>query len=92
MQAALIHQPAANKLRNNLVDAAREQLGRHPHFRGRLDALSFDQRGRTLYLHGQLPTFYLKQLVQEIVRRLPGVQRVENEIDVISPYGISSEP
>ena len=46
---------------------------------------------KPLYLSGQLPTFYLKQLVQEIVRRLPGVQSLRNEIDVISPYGISSE-
>jgi hypothetical protein len=37
-----------------------------------------------------LPTFYLKQLVQEAVRRVPGVQNVINQIDVVSPSGVSS--
>jgi hypothetical protein len=92
MQAALIRQPVTSAPdRLDLVDSVRQHLERHPHFRGRLEALSIDQRGKTLYLSGQLPTFYLKQLVQEIVRHLPGVQNVRNDIDVISPYGVSSE-
>lgn len=92
MQAALARQPGTSAPeRVNLIDCAREQLEHHPHFRGRLESLSIDQRGRVLYLSGQLPTFYLKQLVQEILRRLPGVQSIRNEIVVISPYGVSSE-
>ena len=38
--------------------------------------------GERLILSGRLPTFYLKQLLQETVRHLPGVQHVRNEIDV----------
>jgi hypothetical protein len=41
-------------------------------------------------LTGRLPTFYLKQLVQEAVRHVPGVQHVRNLIDVVSADGISS--
>jgi len=92
MQAALERQPVTSAPdRVNLIDSVRQQLESHPHFRGRLEALSIDQRGKTLYLSGQLPTFYLKQLVQEIVRHLPGVQSIRNDIAVISPYGVSSE-
>jgi hypothetical protein len=92
MQAALTKQPSTKTTeRINLIESARQHLERHPHFRGRVDALSIDQSGKTLYLSGRLPSFYLKQLVQEIVRRLPGVHRVRNDIAVISPYGISSE-
>jgi hypothetical protein len=36
-----------------------------------------------LCLTGRLPTFYLKQLVQETVRHIPGVKGVWNEITVI---------
>jgi hypothetical protein len=68
----------------------REHLELHPHFRGRLKALRFEQRSKTLILSGRLPTFYLKQLLQETVRHLPGVQHVRNDIDVVSPYGVSS--
>jgi hypothetical protein len=73
-----------------LVDLAREQLEQHPHFRGRAGALSIDQRGQTLYMYGQLPTFYLKQLAQETLLNLPGVQGVRNEVDVVNAHGISS--
>jgi BON domain len=92
MQAALARQPVTSAPeRVNLIDSAREQLGNHPHFRGRLESLSIDECGRVLYISGQLPTFYLKQLAQETLRRVPGVKCVRNEIDVISPYGVSSE-
>ena len=36
-------------------------------------------------LHGQLPTYYLKQIAQELVQRLDGVADVVNSIDVVDP-------
>jgi osmotically-inducible protein OsmY len=92
MQAALARQPVIPPPEcANLIDSAREQLENHPHFRGRLESLSIDERGKVLYVSGQLPTFYLKQLAQETLRRVPGVKSVRNDIAVISPYGVSSE-
>ena len=44
----------------------------------------------TLTLRGRLPSFYLKQLVQEAVRTRARVQRVRNMIDVVSADGVSS--
>jgi hypothetical protein len=38
-----------------------------------------------------LPTFYLKQLVQETIRHIPGVQGIRNEIAVVNAAGVSSE-
>lgn len=91
MQAVLARRPSTHAPeRIDLVAMAQKQLGRHPHFRGRATALSFDQRGKTLFVTGQLPSFYLKQLVQETLRHLPGIQGVQNDIDVVSPHGISS--
>jgi hypothetical protein len=91
MQAALA-QRRNPKLRdrNDLSSLARQQLEHHPHFRGRLSGVSIKHEGRNLYLSGRLPTFYLKQLVQEAVRHLPGVDFVYNEIDVVSADGVSS--
>jgi len=91
MQAALAELPTTSRLeRIDLTKLARQLLERHPHFRGRLSDLQIQQRGRTLLLSGRLPTFYLKQLVQEAVRQLPGVQHIRNDIDVVSPFGMSS--
>ena len=77
--------------RADLTSLARQSLERHPHFRGRMSVIRIEQQGRTLYLSGCLPTFYLKQLVQETVRHIPGVQNVRNEIAVMSAAGVSSE-
>jgi osmotically-inducible protein OsmY len=40
------------------------------------------ENGR-LVLHGQVPSFYFKQLAQEAVANLDGVRQVVNEIEVI---------
>ena len=91
MQAVIAERPpAGTREAADLSSLARDQLERHPHFRGRLTGLRIEHRGKTLFLSGRVPTFYLKQLVQEAVRYLPGVQHVRNEIDVVNPAGVSS--
>lgn len=91
MQAALAEQPSTQTcVRHDLSDLARHHLEHHPHFRGRVSDVFIEHKGRTLYLTGRLPTFYLKQLVQEAVRHVPGVQHVRNLIDVVNAEGISS--
>ncbi len=44
-------------------------------------------RNRCLRLEGCVPSFYLKQLAQEAVRDLKGIDRIENQIVVASPVG-----
>jgi osmotically-inducible protein OsmY len=91
MQVALLNAPVSPTCeRSNLSTLARDYLEHHPHFRGRINDVSIEHEGRTLFLTGRLPTFYLKQLVQEAVRHVPGVQHVRNLIDVVSADGISS--
>ena len=91
MQAAVAELPSTRASeRTDLANMAKQHLERHPHFRGRLADLRIENRGKTLFLFGRLPMFYLKQLVQEAVRHLPGVQYVRNEIDVVNPCGVSS--
>lgn len=36
----------------------------------------------SLVLNGRVPTYYLKQVAQTIVRQLPGVRQIENRVDV----------
>jgi BON domain len=91
MQAALLEQPSTQSVeRYDLSTLARRHLEHHPHFRGRVSDVFIEHRGRTLLLTGKLPTFYLKQLVQEAVRHVPGVQHVRNLIDVVNASGVSS--
>jgi hypothetical protein len=91
MQATLAQRPRPATLeRADLSALAREKLEHHPHFRGRLSGLQFEQFGKTLRISGRLPSFYLKQLIQETLRHLPGVQNVDNDIDVVRSDGLSS--
>jgi hypothetical protein len=91
MQSAIAEHPSTrNHERTDLASLAKRHLEGHPHFRGRLAGVRIENRGKTLFLSGRLPSFYLKQLVQEAVRHLPGVQHVRNEIDVVNAYGVSS--
>lgn len=38
----------------------------------------------TLVLRGRVTSFHQKQLVQTVAARLPGVERVVNELDVVA--------
>lgn len=92
MQAALAQRPTTTSAaraehEGDMSEMARQKLEQHPHFRGRCANLSFEQSGRTLRIGGRLPSFYLKQLVQETLRHLPGVQTVRNDIQVVRSDG-----
>jgi len=89
MQVAVAERQRTS-VRDDLCTVARQYLESHPHFRGRTSGVSIAQDGRDLCLSGRLPTFYLKQLVQEAMRHVPGVHNVVNEIDVVSASGVSS--
>jgi osmotically-inducible protein OsmY len=40
-------------------------------------------------LRGRLPTYYLKQIAQELVAEVEGVEKVFNRIEVVSPVWCS---
>jgi hypothetical protein len=43
-----------------------------------------------LVLRGRLPSFYLKQVLQTLLRDVEGVDRIDNRVDVVSATGLSS--
>ncbi|MCC6127492.1 MAG: BON domain-containing protein [Pirellulales bacterium] len=49
-----------------------------------LRTVSFSYEHGVLLLRGQLPTYFHKQLAQEAVRRINGVTRIVNQIEVTS--------
>lgn len=50
----------------------------------------YDQ-GR-LTLCGRVPSFYLKQMLQELLRDIEHVRQIENHVDVVNSNGLSSVP
>lgn len=53
-----------------------------------LRQISCDYHEGVLVLRGRLPSYYLKQMAQELVIHLDGIDNIENRIQVISPSRI----
>ena len=76
-----------------LGDAAEQAkwiVTQHPHFRGRAITIEFVECDRLLLVHGQVPSFYLKQVLQTVLRDVAGITRIDNRVDVVSSEGLSS--
>lgn len=63
--------------------AAQTLLSQSPYLPLRL--LRCDFHEGVLAVRGRVPTFYLKQLAQTVVSRVPGVEQVANRVEVIPP-------
>ncbi|HLN28577.1 MAG TPA: BON domain-containing protein [Gemmataceae bacterium] len=66
-----------------IKELAEGRLRSHPHLA--LKNICCDYLDGVLSLRGRLPTYYLKQLAQEAVAELEGVDRTDNQIQVVMP-------
>ena len=82
--------PIVISRQSNAADRARDVIAHHPHFVGRADSFQFECDGNLLIIRGRVPTFYLKQLVQDALKRLDGIRRIDNRVDVVASDGVSS--
>jgi len=80
---------ATKKLRSTVVrssetlaEKARALIESHEQFVGRARILEFESRGDVLVVRGNLPTFYLKQILQSMLKDLDGVRWVDNQVTV----------
>jgi hypothetical protein len=74
----------------NASERARALLSQHPHFWGRVDTFEFELTQDRLVVKGRVPTYYLKQLLQNARQKLDGV-RVDNRVEVVRPERQESE-
>ncbi len=68
-----------------LVLLVRARLEQHPHFRGRSSQYTIALVDETIVMTGQFPSFYLKQLLQEVIKVMPGVVSIDNQVHVVWP-------
>ena len=67
---------------DSALSRIREKLESHPHFRGRTHLLQIEAAGGSIVVSGRLPTYYLKQLLQEVIRALPDAAHIDNCVNV----------
>ena len=65
-------------------------LSRSCHFTRHWREISCEYHEGVLTLRGSVPSFYLKQVLQSILKDVPGVERIDNRVDVVSAAGLSS--
>jgi hypothetical protein len=65
----------------DLVDVATRALEQHPHLLNRRGVEIRANKGR-VELHGTVRSFYLKQLAQETLLRIDGVDEIDNHLVV----------
>ena len=74
------HDTEADKVEQITV-VAKQRIVHQPHLA--VQRIWCDFEGGRLILRGQVPSFYFKQLAQEAVADLEGVEQVVNEIEVL---------
>ena len=77
-------------MNTRILHEAEEKLNASSHLFAR--TVQCDYSGGVLKLLGKVPSFYLKQTAQSLIQGIEGVERVDNALIVVSPYGVSSEP
>ena len=70
--------------------SARERLPKEYPYSFYFRDVSFRCVNRTLTLHGRVPSFYMKQVLQTLLQDLDGVEQIDNQVDVVSATGLSS--
>lgn len=69
---------------------ARRMLAEKCTFAFCFNQVTFSYSQGVLTLDGRLPSFYLKQVLQTVLRDLDGVTRIDNQVNVVSSTGVSS--
>lgn len=68
---------------DDLIERARARLQAHIHLANRSRALELTVHDDVLVVRGNLPSFYLKQVLQHALKELKGVTRVDNQVMVV---------
>lgn len=64
-----------------LAQRVDEAIQMNPHVDGR--TLRFETDGARVVLQGKVKSYFQKQMAQEVVRRVAGVEQIENCLEVL---------
>jgi osmotically-inducible protein OsmY len=73
--------------KSDVSEAVGERLRESSALEGYTDSIDVELDDGTLLLTGQLPSFYLKQVLQSVLRGIPGVLHIDNRVEVADRYG-----
>jgi len=62
-----------------------QRLEEHSHFRGRSSLFTIELVHATIVVSGRLPSYYLKQLFDELLAGIPSPAEIDNQVNVSWP-------
>jgi hypothetical protein len=74
----------------HIEQIARAIVDAHSHFYRRANQFEFFSYDDVLVVRGNVPSFYLKQMLQAALRELRDTHRIDNQVVVVSSVGLSS--
>jgi hypothetical protein len=81
---------SAGGWRGTAIPETQKLLSEHPCFHGRVERFEISEDDWVLSVRGQVPSFYLKQVLQDALRNAAGNRRIVNRVDVVCSDGLSS--
>ncbi len=79
-----------NQLDVSIEDFINQRLTEQCSYRFYFKDVTYHYGHGKLTLRGRLPSFYLEQVLQTLLRDIEGVDLIDNQVDVISSTGLSS--
>lgn len=84
MNAIQVSRKESKMQPEKIVQRAQGLVEEQMHFAGRSHRFEFDLRDDVLVIRGNVPSFYLKQVLQNALKGLEGVRRIDNQVTVVS--------
>ena len=78
-------EPGISKEKQAVQAEAQSRLRKSGYYE--LHVVSCDFHEGVLTLRGRVSSFYLKQVAQELIRRMDGAEEVNNRLEVVAPPG-----
>lgn len=75
-----------------IQELARQRLAENRSYALCFRDITIEYEDGVLLLRGRLPSFYMKQVLQTLLRDLDGVEQIDNQTDVVTATGLSSVP
>ncbi len=88
--SALRLQASEERQQTDVCEAVHERLKESIVLNQYIDSLKWEVKDDVLALTGNLPTFYMKQLLQTALQAIPGVSKISNQIEVTRPRKLST--
>jgi hypothetical protein len=89
MKSVTRHYLDEQEASERIVKQAYSILDGHAHFRGRAARFEFVCEEEVLIVRGSVPTFYLKQVLQSVLKEIEGIRKIDNQVQVVSAAGLS---